>query len=256
MVTIMLIPSKMAIFIALVCASGMGQTNSPASEQPPAPAGAASTGQVSPDKPEEYALEPIEISKAVYPPAAKQQKVQGQVVGTILVSETGDVAGVYGFKGDPLLVAAAEEAAKRCKFKPVTKDGQPIPVFATDVFNFVLPDDLQDTKDVAAEVSPARRLPQRVRVSNGVSQRLVLRKVNPSYPEEARKAGIQGTVLLRAKISKEGKIADLQVTSGPDALIPAAMDAVRQWQYRPYLLMGWPVEVDTEIQVNFTLRSK
>jgi protein TonB len=62
--------------------------------------------------------------------------------------------------------------------------------------------------------------------------------------------------VLHAKISKEGKIADLQVTSGPEALIPAAMKAVRQWQYKPYLIMGWPVEVDTEIQVNFALRSK
>jgi len=62
--------------------------------------------------------------------------------------------------------------------------------------------------------------------------------------------------VLRAKISKDGKIADLQATSGPEALIPAAMQAVRQWQYKPFLIMGWPVEVDTEILVNFALRSK
>ena len=201
-------------------------------------------------------MQPIETPKAIYPPAAKEQKIQGQVVGTILVSETGDVAGVYGFKGDPLLAAAAEEAAKKWKFKPVMKDGQAIPVFAKATFNFALADDPQDAKDVAEELGPAGRLPQRVRVSNGVSQGLLLRKVNPSYPEQARKARIQGTVLLRAKISKEGKIADLQVISGPEALIPAATEAVQQWQYRPYLLMGSPVEVDTEIQVNFTLHSK
>ena len=248
---------KLALFLVLLCVSTLSQTSSSAAQQAaPAPAGAPSTEQSSGLKPEEYTLDPSVSSTAIYPPAAKEQKIQGQIVGTILVSETGDVAGVYGFKGDPLLVEAAEDAAKKWKFKPVMKDGQPLPVFATATFNFVLPDDLQDAKDVATGIGPAKRLPQRIRVSNGISRGMVLRKVNPSYPEKARKAGIQGTVVLHAKISKEGKIADLQVTSGPEALISAAMEAVRQWQYKPYLIMGWPVEVDTEIQVNFALRSK
>jgi len=248
---------KLALFLVLLCVSTLSQTSSSAAQQAaPATAGAPSTEQSSGLKPEEYTLDPSVSSTAIYPPAAKEQKIQGQIVGTILVSETGDVAGVYGFKGDPLLVEAAEDAAKKWKFKPVMKDGQPLPVFATATFNFVLPDDPQDAKDVATGIGPAKRLPQRIRVSNGISRGMVLRKVNPSYPEKARKAGIQGTVVLHAKISKEGRIADLQVTSGPEALISAAMEAVRQWQYKPYLIMGWPVEVDTEIQVNFALRSK
>ena len=60
-------------------------------------------------------------------------------------------------------------------------------------------------------------------------------------------------MLLRAKISKEGRIADLQLISGPKELAQADIGAVEQWRYRPYLLMGNPVEVDTEILVNFTL---
>jgi periplasmic protein TonB len=60
-------------------------------------------------------------------------------------------------------------------------------------------------------------------------------------------------VLLRARISREGKIADLKLISGPPQLVQAAIDAVQQWRYKPYLLMGEPVEVDTEIAVNFTL---
>jgi TonB family protein len=248
---------KLAFFLVLLCVSTLSQTSSSAAQQAaPAPAGAQPTEQSSGPKQQEYALDPIVTSTAIYPPAAKEQKIQGQIVGTILVSETGDVAGVYGFKGDPLLVEAAEDAAKKWKFKPVMKDGQPLPVFARATFSFVVPDDPQDTKDVVTDIGMARRLPERIRVSNGISREMVLRKVNPSYPEEARKARIQGTVVLRAKISKDGKIADLQVTSGPEALIPAAMEAVRQWQYKPYLIMGWPVEVDTEIQVNFALRSK
>ena len=62
--------------------------------------------------------------------------------------------------------------------------------------------------------------------------------------------------MLHGKINKEGTITDLQVMSGPEALVPAAMEAARQWQYKPYLLMGRPVEVETEIQVNFGLSDR
>jgi TonB family protein len=240
-------------FLLLFCASGVG---SPVDQQAAPTSAASQSTEQNPAELKEYTLDPVETSTPIYPPAAKEQKIQGQVVGTILVAETGNVEGVYGFKGDPLLAAASEDAAKKWKFKPVMKDGQPLPVFATATFNFVLPDGPQDTKDVVTDIGMARRLPERIRVSNGISRGMVLRKVNPSYPEEARKARIQGTVVLRAKISKDGKIADLQATSGPEALIPAAMQAVRQWQYKPFLIMGWPVEVDTEILVNFALRSQ
>lgn len=100
---------------------------------------------------------------------------------------------------------------------------------------------------------PKVATPQRVRVSQGVSQGLLVRKVNPTYPPLARQARIQGTVVLRAVISKDGSIENLQLVSGHPMLAPAAIEAVKQWKYRPYLLNGEPVEVDTEVQVNFTL---
>ncbi len=100
---------------------------------------------------------------------------------------------------------------------------------------------------------PKVATPQRVRVSQGVSQGLLVRKVNPSYPPLARQARIQGTVILRAVISKDGSIENLTLVSGHPMLAPAAIEAVRQWKYKPYLLNGEPVEVDTEVQVNFTL---
>jgi protein TonB len=100
---------------------------------------------------------------------------------------------------------------------------------------------------------PKVATPQRVRVSQGVSQGLLVRKVNPAYPPLARQARIQGTVVLHAQISKDGTIQGLTLISGHPMLAPAAIDAVRQWKYKPYLLNGEPVEVDTEVQVNFTL---
>jgi protein TonB len=100
---------------------------------------------------------------------------------------------------------------------------------------------------------PKVAAPQRVRVSQGVSAGLLVRKVNPAYPPLARQARIQGQVVLRAVISKDGSIEGLTLVSGHPMLAPAAIDAVKQWKYKPYLLNGEPVEVDTEVLVNFTL---
>jgi len=101
--------------------------------------------------------------------------------------------------------------------------------------------------------APKIATPQRVRVSQGVSQGLLIRKVPPAHPPLARQARIQGTVILQAQISKTGDIENLQLISGHPMLAPAAIEAVKQWKYKPYLLNGEPVEVDTQVQVNFTL---
>ncbi len=100
---------------------------------------------------------------------------------------------------------------------------------------------------------PKIATPQRVRVSSGVSSGLLIRKVSPTYPPLARQARIQGTVILQAEISKDGTIKNLQLISGHPMLAPAAIEAVKQWRYKPYLLNGEPVEVETQVQVNFTL---
>jgi protein TonB len=105
----------------------------------------------------------------------------------------------------------------------------------------------------ATTAVPKVATPQRVRVSAGVTQGLVLKKVNPVYPPIARAARISGSVVLQAEISKNGDIQNLHAISGPPMLIPAAIDAVRQWKYKPYILNGEPVEVDTQITVIFSL---
>ncbi|HVI10487.1 MAG TPA: energy transducer TonB [Candidatus Binatia bacterium] len=100
---------------------------------------------------------------------------------------------------------------------------------------------------------PKVATPQRVRVSQGVVSGLKVRDVKPNYPPLARQARIQGTVVLHAVIGKDGAIQNLTLISGHPMLAPAAIEAVKQWRYKPYLLNGEPVEVDTEVQVNFTL---
>src|SRR5580698_6615431 len=94
---------------------------------------------------------------------------------------------------------------------------------------------------------PKVATPQRVRVSQGVTQGLVLRRVNPNYPPLARQARIQGQVVLQAEISKAGDIQNLRLISGHAMLAPAAIEAVKQWKYKPYLLNGEPVEVETTV---------
>jgi protein TonB len=100
---------------------------------------------------------------------------------------------------------------------------------------------------------PKIATPQRVRVSSGVSTGMLVRRVQPNYPPLARQARIQGVVVLQAQISKDGNIENLQLISGHPMLAPAAIEAVKQWKYKPYLLNGEPVEVETQVQVNFTL---
>jgi len=97
---------------------------------------------------------------------------------------------------------------------------------------------------------PARIAP--VRVSH-ISEGNLIRKVQPAYPPLARSARIQGVVVLQAVISKQGSIENLQVLTGHPLLVPAAIEAVRQWHYRPYVLNNEPVEVETQITVNFSL---
>jgi len=91
-----------------------------------------------------------------------------------------------------------------------------------------------------------------LRISHMAAGDLIYR-VQPQYPEIAREAHIQGMVQLRAIIGKAGTIENLIAESGHPTLVPAAIKAVRQWRYRPYMLNGQPVEVETEITVNFVL---
>ncbi|HEU4414795.1 MAG TPA: TonB family protein [Candidatus Angelobacter sp.] len=103
----------------------------------------------------------------------------------------------------------------------------------------------------SAAPPPKVAAPQKLRVSSGVADGLKIHDVQPTYPQMARIAHIQGDVTLQATISKSGVIENLRAVSGHPILIQAAMEAVRQWKYKPYILNGEPVEVETTVQVKF-----
>jgi protein TonB len=101
---------------------------------------------------------------------------------------------------------------------------------------------------------PKAVAPKRIRVGGQVEQAKLIYQLKPDYPPLAKMARIQGQVRLEAIISKDGTIQDLKVLGGHPLLVKAALEAVQRWRYQPTLLNGEPVEVITEIEVNFTLQ--
>jgi protein TonB len=106
-----------------------------------------------------------------------------------------------------------------------------------------------DNLVAAANIPPPPHRP----VISRVDEEMILHRVEPAYPRIAREARVQGEVVLRAIISKEGRIEGLQVVSGHPLLAPAAADAVAQWRFRPYQLNGTAVEVEAQVTVRFVL---
>jgi protein TonB len=105
----------------------------------------------------------------------------------------------------------------------------------------------------AAPPPPKATGPARIKQGGQVTAAMQLVKTSPVYPALARQARIQGNVVLHAIIDKDGKVAQLEVVSGHPLLVQAALDAVKQWRYKPTTLNGDPVEVDTTITVTFTM---
>jgi protein TonB len=95
--------------------------------------------------------------------------------------------------------------------------------------------------------------PPKIRVGGNVQQANLVNKTVPAYPAEAKEARIQGTVTLDVEIAPDGKVRDISLVSGPPELVQSAIDAVKQWVYKPTLLNGQPVAVVTTVEVNYTL---
>ena len=198
---------------------------------------------------------------------AARDGVQGKVWIQLLISETGDVEKADIISGQPDLARAVQEAMKKWKFKPYIHNGKPVKVSTKMPFDFAFQNKVTDVKappdsSANAPASPAsaagtsaegygRDVPRKIRVSSGVAEGLKVHDVLPIYPPEARRTHLQGEVLLQATIGKDGLIHDLKVVKGDPILADAAKGAVEQWRYRPYVLEGNPVEVETTIKVIF-----
>jgi len=211
----------------------------------PAPSGSnSSDGQAE-------KLVPINVQKPAYPVEAAREGIQGRVWLKLLVGKSGEVKHVDVISGDPVLAKAAIKAAKRWTFEPFIRNGEPLEVSTEIPFDFAFKGKITDTPaSLAADIPPdnggAR---QPMLAGEAVSRGLLIHMVQPAYPESARQNHIEGTVVLRTVIDKDGNIRELTPLSGPKELI----GAVEQWRYKLYTLNDRPVEVETRITVNFRL---
>jgi TonB family protein len=265
--------------------SSSGSQPNPASSQPrqTAPSeGASGSSPANPSAEDSTRLVIVKFQEPEYPIEARRQQIQGQVWVHLVITETGDVESAEAISGNPLLAAATVKAMKQWKFKPYIRNGHPVRVSTKLSHDFAFQDKVKDvTEDtdatkgkvlsnpsapadgVSSPAAPGTTVPppaatsgnspQRIVIAQGVSRGLLIHKVQPVYPESARLKRIEGTVVLQVVIGKDGRIKSLRPIGGPPELAEAATGAVQQWRYKPYVLDGKPVEVDTTINVNFTL---
>ena len=137
---------------------------------------------------------------------------------------------------------------------PSADPGQVTPPYVSGVAGPGTPNDLLNTitGDHVRFIPKPTPSAHKTRISVIMEGNLISR-VQPKYPLIARQIGLQGTVIVRAIISRDGNIERAVPVSGPPLLAPAAIEAVNQWKYRPYYLNGEPIEVETQITVNFVL---
>jgi TonB family protein len=229
--------------------------------QPPAPETAAPEAQ--PSSPEASAQTeqtltasgPVSSSK---PSAAVLSETAGSRTASPAAKPTGIDSPVTALKApaaatpassEPLLVKNGESS--RHNTEAVSQEPEQPPT-ATSISTGA------DTSAVAGlvntnAINAQRAAQQTVRISQGVSQGLIVKRVQPVYPAQAMQMRLEGVVELQANISKTGNITGIKQLSGQSLLGRAAMDAVQQWKYKPYFLNGEPVEVQTQITVNFKL---
>jgi TonB family protein len=207
----------------------------------------------------------LEIVKAPvpeYPNQAVEKGMQGRVKVMFHISETRDVESTEIVSGNPILATAAEQAMKRWKFEPFIRSGKAVKVFTTLPYDFAFKNNVSD---IPVSPPPAQtkletpalgkiEKPLLVRISAGVAEGMLIHRVAPVYPPDAKATDIEGNVLLHARIGTDGPIYNLDVISGPPELVEAAIGAVEQWRYRPYTIDGKTVEVDTQIRVQYRLR--
>jgi TonB family protein len=194
----------------------------------------------------------------IYPNDAKAAHVQGAVILRAIISKTGTVEDLQLISGPEMLQASAIDAVRRWKYKPYLLNGAPVKVDTMITVNYSfgggdikgVAQPMPEVEDPAPRIAIAPGSP--VRISAGVLSGMLVFKVDPVYPPEAKAAGVQGVVVLRAIVAKDGTVKSLQVVSGPPSLMTSAIDAVKQWKYNPYLLNGEPTEVETTININYT----
>jgi len=226
--------------------------------------------------PQSQAETPVAPSAEVTPPSGATVTVEPDIVITRTpIQQPGQVQADTNSKASSSKPSAGLPAERESDEPPAAKTAEPILVKTNpapapkasppveDTTEAPAPGTLSadsgaDSKALSGIVSTSsvnlpKQPPATIKISQGVSEGLVLTKVQPVYPPHALQVRLQGPVELQANIGKDGNITGVRQINGDPVLGKAAMDAVRQWKYKPYFLNGEPVEVQTQITVNFKL---
>ena len=188
-----------------------------------------------------------------YPSSVTPKRVEDTVVLDVRISKSGVVHDMKVISGPPALEAAAIKAVKRWKYKPpywVT--GSPSERQTTLFVTLVKGVAPKVEEGTPAGVPGCISAPSRVRVSQSFMQTLLLSRVEPLYPPEAQTEHMEGIVVVRVTVDKGGNVYKVENLSGPPVLVPAAIEAVKQWKYQPYLLNGEAIEVESTVEIGFT----
>jgi TonB family protein len=196
-----------------------------------------------------------------YPEMGIINRIQNNEVLKIVIDEQGQVVEASPVAGHPAFAKPSLDAIKQWKYRPFMLNDAAMRVETTVVIEYRL-GGLEDYAPIQAPdavvscvVKPGFQDANatRIRVQREIMDGRRTKYVEATYPQMARVAHIQGDVVLRAVIDKEGRVANVRAVSGHPILIQAAMDAVKQWAYQPYLLNGEPVEVESLLTVRFHL---
>lgn len=189
----------------------------------------------------------IKMVEPIYPEIARQARVEGIVILEVATDIHGRVENVRILRSIPLLDQAAIDAVRQWVYEPAVIDGKPRGMIFTTTVTFMLDGGKLKTRAwVGAESEP-------LRITSGVEGPKVLKRVEPVYPINARKARVQGTVILEATTDIYGRVQTIKVLRSIPLLDQAAIDAVRQWVYEPVVVDGKPRELTFTVQVQFVL---
>jgi TonB family protein len=185
---------------------------------------------------------PVKVVKTIYPEIARQAAVEGVVLLEARTDVSGRVKDVRVLRSIPLLNQAAIDAVRQWVYEPLIIDGEPREAVFTVTIRF----GLEEEGKAGLEKEPAE--------ASGVVEPHVILRVSPVYPEKARRAGIEGTVLLEATTDENGDVVKVRVLKSIPELDQAAIDALRQWKYEPHLVDGKPTSIVFTVTMRFSLK--
>jgi TonB family protein len=180
----------------------------------------------------------------------------------VVISENGDVEGALPEDGDPLLQKSAVAAANQYKFKSRKGDTYTqLKCWAILSFDFQLQNSESSSgtsaaRSVLGQLVHGEQFPNNIRVSWTTMSRRAVKFADPLFAVGPKAAGVKGAVVLVETIGVDGKVREVRAVSGPEKVVNPMIGALRLWEFEPYLFLGEPVEVDTQIRVNFVGEKK